>query len=251
MDAGHGRRLDLAIEVPSSSPLEAVMPNEVWEEIYDRLAELIRAHQTTLVFANTRRLAERVTRHLSERLGEDRVASHHGSLSKEHRLDSERRLKAGELSALVATASLELGIDIGSVDLVCQLGSTRSIATLLQRVGRSGHQLGGPAQGAAVPADARRAGGVRGPGGRGPARRARPADHPRAAAGHPGAADRGGGGGGAEEGCGRTTCSPWPGGPGRSGAWSAKDFDEVVEMLSTGFTTRRGPPGGATSTTTR
>jgi ATP-dependent helicase Lhr and Lhr-like helicase len=151
VDAGHGRRLDLAIEVPSSSPLEAVMPAEVWQEVYDRLAELIRAHRTTLVFTNTRRWAERVTRHLSERLGEDRVASHHGSLSKEQRLESERRLKAGELSALVATASLELGIDIGSVDLVCQLGSTRSIATLLQRVGRSGHQLGGLPKGRIFP----------------------------------------------------------------------------------------------------
>jgi ATP-dependent Lhr-like helicase len=150
VDSGHGRRLDHAREVPDS-PLEAVMPHEVWEEIYDRLAALIREHRTTLVFTNTRRLAERVTRHLSERLGEDRVASHHGSLAKEHRLESERRLKAGELSALVATASLELGIDIGSVDLVCQLGSTRSIATLLQRVGRSGHHLGGLPRGRLFP----------------------------------------------------------------------------------------------------
>jgi ATP-dependent Lhr-like helicase len=91
------------------------------------------------VFVNTRRLAERAARHLSERLGEDRVTSHHGSLAKEQRLRAEQRLKAGELSALVATASLELGIDIGAVDLVCQLGSTRTIAALLQRVGRSGH----------------------------------------------------------------------------------------------------------------
>jgi ATP-dependent helicase Lhr and Lhr-like helicase len=151
VDAGHGRAMDLAVEVPSSSPLEAVMPTEVWSEIYDRLAELIREHRTTLIFANTRRLAERATRHLSERLGPERVASHHGSLSKEQRLESERRLKAGELSALVATASLELGIDIGSVDLVCQLGSTRSIATLLQRVGRSGHHLGGLPKGRLFP----------------------------------------------------------------------------------------------------
>jgi ATP-dependent Lhr-like helicase len=150
VDAGHGRRMDLGVEVPGS-PLEAVMPNEVWEEIYDRLAALIRGHQTTLVFTNTRRTAERVTRHLSERIGADRVTSHHGSLSKEQRLESERRLKAGELSALVATASLELGIDIGSVDLVCQIGSTRSIATLLQRVGRSGHNLGGLPKGRLFP----------------------------------------------------------------------------------------------------
>ena len=101
--------------------------------------ELIEAHRTTLIFVNTRRLSERVTRHLSERLGEDQLAAHHGSLSKEHRLDAERRLQQGELKALVATASLELGIDIGEVDLVCQLGSPRSIASFLQRVGRSGH----------------------------------------------------------------------------------------------------------------
>jgi ATP-dependent Lhr-like helicase len=150
VDAGHGRALDLAVEVPGS-PLEAVLSNEVWEEIYDRLTDLAKEHRTTLVFANTRRLAERVTRHLSDRLGSERVAAHHGSLSKEQRLASERRLKAGELSVLVATASLELGIDIGSVDLVCQLGSTRSIATLLQRVGRSGHHLGGLPKGRIFP----------------------------------------------------------------------------------------------------
>jgi ATP-dependent Lhr-like helicase len=140
IDAGHARALDLAIEIPSS-PLEAVMAAEVWEELYERLVQLIGAHRTTLVFVNTRRLAERLTLHLSERLGADQVTSHHGSLSKEKRLDAETRLKEGKLKALVATASLELGIDIGTVDLVCQIGSTRSIATFLQRVGRSGHQL--------------------------------------------------------------------------------------------------------------
>src|SRR5881227_2790187 len=140
IDSGHARSLDLAIEIPSS-PLEAVMAGEVWDELYDRLAQLIGAHRTTLVFVNTRRLAERVTLHLSERLGAEHVTSHHGSLSKEKRLDAEMRLKEGKLKALVATASLELGIDIGSVDLVCQIGSTRSIATLLQRVGRAGHHL--------------------------------------------------------------------------------------------------------------
>ena len=118
------------------------MATEVWTEEYDRLAELIRAHRTTLVFVNTRRLAERAARHLAERLGEDAVTSHHGSLAKEHRLKAEQRLKAGELKALVATSSLELGIDIGDVDLVCQLGSPRAIAAFLQRVGRSGHGLG-------------------------------------------------------------------------------------------------------------
>jgi ATP-dependent Lhr-like helicase len=140
VDAGHRRQLDLGVEVPSS-PLEAVMAGEVWQEIYDRLAELIRAHRTTLVFVNTRRLAERATRHLADRLGEAAVASHHGSLSREQRLSCEQRLKAGQLAALVATSSLELGIDIGTIELVCQLGSTRSISTFLQRVGRAGHRL--------------------------------------------------------------------------------------------------------------
>jgi ATP-dependent helicase Lhr and Lhr-like helicase len=139
IDIGHRRELDLAIEIPKS-PLEAVMSNEVWEEVYSRLAELIQAHRTTLVFVNTRRMAERVTHHLSEILGGDAVTSHHGSLSAKLRLEAEDRLKRGELKALVATASLELGIDIGSVDLVCQLGTTRSIATLLQRVGRAEHR---------------------------------------------------------------------------------------------------------------
>ena len=139
IDIGHRRELDLAIEIPKS-PLEAVMSNEVWEEVYSRLAELIQAHRTTLVFVNTRRMAERVTHHLSELLGADAVTSHHGSLSAKLRLEAEDRLKRGELKALVATASLELGIDIGSVDLVCQLGTTRSIATLLQRAGRAEHK---------------------------------------------------------------------------------------------------------------
>src|SRR5881398_3347923 len=150
IDIGHRRELDLAIEMPKS-PLEAVMSNEVWEEIYRRLAELIEAHRTTLVFVNTRRMAERVTQHLSELLGADAVTSHHGSLSAKLRLDAEDRLKRGELKALVATASLELGIDIGSVDLVCQLGTTRSIATLLQRVGRAEHKRGGLPKGRIFP----------------------------------------------------------------------------------------------------
>src|SRR5213593_2257585 len=150
IDIGHRRELDLGIELPGS-PLEAVMSNEVWEEIYRRLAELIQAHRTTLVFVNTRRMAERVTHHLSELLGADSVTSHHGSLSAKLRLDAEDRLKRGDLKALVATASLELGIDIGSVDLVCQLGPTRSIATALQRVGRARHQRGGLPKGRIFP----------------------------------------------------------------------------------------------------
>jgi ATP-dependent helicase Lhr and Lhr-like helicase len=137
VDTGHSRARDIALEVPSS-PLEAVMSAEVWEQVYDRLTELVRAHRTTLVFVNTRRMAERVARQLSERLGEDQVTAHHGSMAREQRLDAEQRLKRGALKALVATASLELGIDIGDIDLVCQLGSPRSIATFLQRVGRSG-----------------------------------------------------------------------------------------------------------------
>jgi ATP-dependent Lhr-like helicase len=140
IDVGHSRRRDLALEVPESQ-LEAVMSNEVWVEIYDRLAELIREHTTTLIFVNTRRLAERAARHLADRIGAEFVTSHHGSLAKEHRLQAEERLKAGRLKALVATASLELGIDIGDVDLVCQLGSPHAIATLIQRVGRSGHGI--------------------------------------------------------------------------------------------------------------
>src|ERR1043166_3538537 len=150
IDSGHARTLDLGIEIPSS-PLEAVMAAEVWDEIYERLVQLISEHRTTLVFVNTRRLAERLALHLSERLGADQVTSHHGSLSKEKRLDAETRLKEGKLKALVATASLELGIDIGAVDLVCQIGSTRSIATLLQRVGRSGHHLAAVPKGRVFP----------------------------------------------------------------------------------------------------
>ena len=138
IDMGHVRDRDLALELPNA-PLEAVMAGEVWAEIYDRLAALVEQHRTTLVFVNTRRLAERVARHLSERLGEEHVCSHHGSLSAGQRHRAEQMLKSGGLRVLVATASLELGIDIGDVDLVCQLGSTRSISTFLQRVGRSGH----------------------------------------------------------------------------------------------------------------
>ena len=150
VDVGHVRDRDLGIEVPSS-PLESVMSGDVWTQVYDRLAELIAEHRTTLVFVNTRRHAERVARHLSERVGEDKVTAHHGSMAKELRLDAEVRLKRGELKALVATASLELGIDIGDVDLVCQLSSPRSIAAFLQRVGRSGHSVGGTPRGRLFP----------------------------------------------------------------------------------------------------
>jgi len=151
IDVGHTRPRDLAIEVPPV-PLEAVMSNDSWELVYNRLAQLVQAHRTTLIFVNTRRMAERAARHLSERLGKDVVAAHHGSLAKEQRLDAEQRLKRGELSVLVATASLELGIDIGEVDLVCQLGSPRSIAAFLQRAGRSGHSIGGTPKARLFPA---------------------------------------------------------------------------------------------------
>jgi ATP-dependent Lhr-like helicase len=150
IDSGHYRTRDLQLEVPPS-PLEAVMSAEVWDQVYDRLAELVECHRTTLIFVNTRRMAERVTRKLSDRLGDARVAAHHGSLAKELRLEVEQRLKSGALSAMVATSSLELGIDIGDVDLVCQLGSPRSIAVFLQRVGRSGHSVGGQPKGRLFP----------------------------------------------------------------------------------------------------
>ena len=150
VDSGHVRRRDLALEVPPA-PLEAVMSGEVWTQVYDRVAQLVLEHRTTLVFVNTRRMVERMARHLSERMGEENVAAHHGSLSKERRLDAEQRLKRGELKVLVATASLELGIDIGDVDLVCQIGSTRSINSFLQRVGRAGHSVGGISKGRLFP----------------------------------------------------------------------------------------------------
>ncbi len=140
VDVGFLRELDLQVEIPKS-PLTAVCSHETWEEIYERMAQLIEQHRTTLVFVNTRKMAERLAARLSQRLGEDAVTSHHGSLSKKHRLDAEQRLKAGKLRALVATSSLELGIDVGDVDLALQVGSCRSIATFLQRVGRAGHAL--------------------------------------------------------------------------------------------------------------
>ncbi|TFW32894.1 DEAD/DEAH box helicase [Massilia horti] len=150
VDVGHVRARDLAIELPPV-PLEAVMANEVWDRVYDRMAELVAQHRTTLIFVNTRRMAERAARHLGDRLGTAHVAAHHGSLAKEYRLDAEQRLKRGELRVLIATASLELGIDIGDVDLVCQVSSPRNIAALLQRVGRSGHHVGGMPKGRLFP----------------------------------------------------------------------------------------------------
>src|SRR6202142_3284042 len=141
VDVGHKRKLDLAVEVPGSS-LGPITTNEMWDEVYNRLVELIEQHRSTLVFVNTRRLAERIAHNLGERLGEDNVATHHGSLSRKLRLAAEQKLKEGKVKVLVATASLELGIDIGTVDLVVQISSPRAIAVALQRVGRSGHWRG-------------------------------------------------------------------------------------------------------------
>ncbi|MGH8866042.1 MAG: DEAD/DEAH box helicase, partial [Burkholderiales bacterium] len=143
IDVGHKREMDLAVEVPKDE-LSAVATNAIWADIYDRVAELVRQHRSTLVFVNTRRLAERVSHYLEERLqdlGADVVAAHHGSLSRQIRLSAEERLKTGKTRVVVATASLELGIDVGTVDLVCQMGSPRAITTCLQRVGRAGHWI--------------------------------------------------------------------------------------------------------------
>src|SRR5688572_13980037 len=150
VNRGHRRRIDLAIEVPGS-PLEAVMSAETWQENDNRLVELIESHRTTRVMVNTRRLAERMAHQLAERLGAEHVAAHHGSLSKEARLSGEERLRNGQLRVMVSTASLELGIDIGHVDLVCQISSPNRIATLLQRVGRSGHTVKGLPKGRLFP----------------------------------------------------------------------------------------------------
>ncbi|MGA2741261.1 MAG: DEAD/DEAH box helicase [Bryobacteraceae bacterium] len=190
VNVGHRRDMELAVEVPKDE-LGPVASNEMWGEIYDRVADLIRAHRTTLVFVNTRRLSERVAHQLQARLGEEAVLPHHGSLSRRLRMEAESRLKGGELRAVVATASLELGIDIGTVDLVCQIGSPRSIAVALQRIGRSGHWVGARPKGhifattrdeliecaALVRAIRARRG-------------ARPHRNPSRAAGYPGAADR-------------------------------------------------------------
>lgn len=150
IDTGHLRQRDLALVIPDS-PLTALMSNEVWHEVYDKLAAFTVEHRTMLIFVNTRRLAERAARFIAERIGTEQVMAHHGSMAKEKRLEAELKLKAGELKCLVATASLELGIDIGEIDLVCQLGSPRSIATFLQRVGRSGHSVGAIPKGRIFP----------------------------------------------------------------------------------------------------
>ena len=141
VDMGQRREMDLAIETPKDE-LGAIATNAIWADVYDRLTELVQTHRSTLVFVNTRRLAERIAHQLTDRLGEDLVAAHHGSLSRKLRLSAEERLKKGQTRVVIATASLELGIDVGFVDLVCQVGSPRAIATCLQRTGRAGHWVG-------------------------------------------------------------------------------------------------------------
>ena len=149
VDTGHARTIDLKIQMPRRE-LGPIASHEQWGETLDDVAELVMAHGTTLMFVNTRRLVERLSHQLSERLGEEAVVAHHGSLSRATRLAAEDKLKRGEVKVCVATASLELGIDIGDVDLVCQMGSPRSIGLLLQRIGRSGHSLGRSSQGASL-----------------------------------------------------------------------------------------------------
>ncbi len=146
VDVGHRRALDIQIEVPRSA-LGPICTNEMWDEMYDRIVQLIEEHRSTLLFVNTRRMAERIALHLGERLGADKVAAHHGSLARKLRLDAENRLKNGQLRVLVATASLQLGIDIGHVDLVIQISTPRSIAVALQRIGRAGHWRGATPKG--------------------------------------------------------------------------------------------------------
>ncbi len=150
VDVGHKREMSLSVEV-ADQEIGPIASREYWDEVFDRIAGHIESHRTTIVFVHTRRLAERVAHRLTRKLGEDRVAAHHGSLSRKTRLDAEERLKSGALSAIIATASLELGIDIGHVDLVCHLGAPRTIASLLQRVGRSGHWKGAVPKGIVFP----------------------------------------------------------------------------------------------------
>ena len=150
VDTGHAREIDLAIQLPERE-LGPIASHETWSEALDALCVLAQSHGSTLVFVNTRRLVERVAHLLSGRLGEDAVVAHHGSLSRAIRLAAEEKLKTGQVKVCVATASLELGIDIGVVDLVCQIGSPRSIGVLLQRVGRSGHSVGGTPKGRMFP----------------------------------------------------------------------------------------------------
>ncbi|HWP23655.1 MAG TPA: DEAD/DEAH box helicase, partial [Candidatus Binatia bacterium] len=150
VDVGHKRAMELRIEVPDAE-LGPIIRQDIWAAVYDRLVEQIKAHRSTLIFVNTRRLVERVAHQLTARLGAEKVGAHHGSLSRKTRLEVEEKLKSGRCSAVVATASLELGIDIGHVDVVCHIGAPRNLAVLLQRVGRSGHWLGAIPKGILYP----------------------------------------------------------------------------------------------------
>ena len=159
VQVGRRRMMDLAVEVPNCEELGSVATNAMWDEIYNRLATLAQEHRSTLVFVNTRRMVERLSHAIGERIGAENVAAHHGSLSRKLRQDAETRLKNGEIKLLVATASLELGIDIGAIDLVCQISSTRAVAAALQRIGRAGHWRGARRR---RPPPAHRTGGPRG-----------------------------------------------------------------------------------------
>jgi len=239
IDAGHVRDRDLAIEVPRS-PLGTVMATEVWDEVYDRLAGLVHEHSTTLVFVNQRRTAERVARHLAERLGEEHVTAHHGSLAREHRLQAEQRLKQGALKALVATSSLELGIDIGDIDLVCQIGSPRGLNPFLQRVGRAGHAIGAVPKGRLFPLsldDLLECAALLDAVSRGELDRIRVPDKPLDAL--------------AQHIVAETACREWPldalhdrlrrAQPYRE--LTLREFEQVVQMLADGYSTRRGRRG--------
>ena len=239
IDRGHARERDLAIELPGA-PLEAVMSGEVWTEVYDRITELVKQHRTTLIFVNTRRLAERLARQLGERLGPEAVTAHHGSLAREARLAAEERLKTGQLRALVATASLELGIDIGHVDLVCQIASPRRINTFLQRIGRSGHTISGTPKGRLFPltrddliecAALLRA--VR----RGDLDRLTAEERPLDVLAQQVVAESASEDWGLD-GLYRLCCRAWP-----YRDLSRQEFDEIVSMVAQGYTTRRGRRG--------
>lgn len=240
IDTGHVRERDLGLELPRS-PLTAVMAGEVWEEVYDRLADLVAAHRTTLIFVNQRRVAERAARHLAQRLGEEHVTAHHGSLAREHRLQAETRLKAGELKALVATSSLELGIDIGDVDLVCQLGSPRAINAFLQRVGRAGHAIGAIPKGRLFPLsldDLMECSALLDAVGRGELDRIRTPEEPLDVLSQQIVAEVAAGGEWALDALYALVCRAWP-----FRALPRERFDDVVQMLAEGYSTRRGRRG--------